>query len=120
MSLLLKLENAALLIVALLIVALLAYYLSDGSWWLFGVMILVPDLSMIGYVAGPRIGAWCYNIVHTWLAPTTIGLMGWAAGSILLMQIALILSAHIAADRMLGYGLKHESGFKDTHLRRIG
>jgi len=36
------------------------------------------------------------------------------------MALALILAAHIAAARALGYGLKYASGFKDTHLGRIG
>jgi hypothetical protein len=32
----------------------------------------------------------------------------------------LILFSHSAMDRMLGYGLKYESGFKFTHLGEIG
>lgn len=115
MKLLLKLENAA-----LLAAALVAYHLAGGSWWIFMILILVPDLSMLGYLAGPRIGAWCYNGVHSWLAAVAIGIAGWLAGSGITLQIALILAAHIAADRTMGYGLKHESGFKDTHLGRIG
>jgi len=115
MSLFLKIENAA-----LLAMALIGYHLAGGSWWLFLLLILVPDLSMIGYVAGPRVGAWCYNAVHTWVAPVAIGVAAWLAGSALLTQLALILAAHIAADRALGYGLKRETSFKDTHLGRIG
>lgn len=115
MSLFLKIENAA-----LLAMALIGYHLTGGSWWLFLLLMLAPDLSMIGYVAGPRVGAWCYNAVHTWVVPVVIGVAAWLAGSPLLTQLALILAAHIAADRALGYGLKHETSFKDTHLGRIG
>ena len=115
MSLFLKLENAA-----LLLLALIAYHLSGGSWWLFLLLILAPDLSMLGYAAGPRIGAWCYNAVHTWLAPVSLWVLGWFIDSATTMQLGIILAAHIAADRTLGYGLKKESGFKDTHLGRIG
>ncbi|SMH57987.1 DUF4260 domain-containing protein [Mesorhizobium australicum] len=115
MSKLLRLEYAA-----LALTALLAYQIWGGSWWLFAALILVPDLSMVGYLANPRIGAWCYNAVHTWIAPAALWLVALAAGSPLLTQLAIIVAAHIAIDRTLGYGLKHESGFQDTHLGRIG
>lgn len=64
MTLLLRLEYAA-----LAIAALVGYQLSGGSWWLFAILILAPDFSMLGYLGGPKVGAWCYNAVHTWLAP---------------------------------------------------
>jgi hypothetical protein len=47
-------------------------------------------------------------------------LVALAGGWPLLTQIAIILAAHIAIDRALGYGLKRESGFHDTHLGPIG
>lgn len=111
MKRLLQAENAA-----LLLAALIAYQMADGSWWLFLVLFLAPDLSMLGYLGGPRVGAWCYNAVHNWLAPVILYLAALAADSALFVHLALILAAHIAMDRALGYGLKHESGFKDTHL----
>lgn len=115
MTLLLRLEHAA-----IAFTALVAYQLSGGSWWLFAALILVPDVSMAGYLGGPRLGAWCYNAVHSWLAPAAIGLIALALGSPLVTQVAIILAAHIAIDRAFGYGLKRESGFHDTHLGRIG
>lgn len=111
----LRIEHAA-----MALAALVAYQISGGSWWLFAALILVPDVSMAGYLAGPKAGAWCYNAVHSWIAPAALWLVALAAGSDLLTQLAIILAAHIAIDRMLGYGLKHETGFKDTHLGRIG
>jgi len=47
-------------------------------------------------------------------------LVGWMLASDLTTTVGLILVAHICMDRVMGYGLKHESGFKDTHLGRIG
>jgi hypothetical protein len=32
------------------------------------------------------------------------------------LLVALIWAAHIGADRLVGYGLKFESGFENTHL----
>jgi len=115
MKLFLKLEYAA-----LLVAALIAYYEFAGNWLLFALLILAPDLSMLGYLAGPRIGAWCYNVAHAWLTALAILLAGWLLNSDSTIAVALILIAHICVDRTMGYGLKHESGFKDTHMGRIG
>lgn len=115
LNLLLRLEW-----LAVLGAALIAYGLSGFSWLLFVVLILAPDLSMFGYLAGPRVGAVAYNAVHTLVAPALLGLAGWWLSLPLFMALALILLAHIAADRALGYGLKYASGFQDTHLGRIG
>ena len=100
--------------------AVVAYALAGYSWWLFALLILAPDLSMLGYLGGPVIGAFAYNAVHTLVAPGVVALAAWFFASPLMMALALILVAHIAADRALGYGLKYASGFKDTHLGRIG
>ena len=115
MSTLLRLEHAA-----MAVAALVAYHLSGGSWWLFALLILAPDLTMLGYLGSPRLGAWCYNAAHIWIVPVAMWLVALALDAPLLTQLALILAAHIAIDRVLGYGLKHESGFQDTHLGRIG
>jgi hypothetical protein len=115
MSTLLRLEHAA-----MALAALVAYHLSGGSWWVFAALILVPDVSMAGYLVNPRVGAWCYNAVHSWIAPVALWLAALAGGWPLLTQLAIILAAHIAIDRALGYGLKRESGFQDTHLGPIG
>ncbi len=104
----------------LALAALAAYQLSGGSWWLFLALILVPDISMLGYVGGPRVGAWSYNCAHSWIAPVMIYLVGHLLEVQLVEQMALILAAHIGIDRALGYGLKCTSSFKDTHLGRIG
>jgi hypothetical protein len=115
MTTLLRLEHAA-----MALAALVAYQFSGGSWWLFAALILVPDISMAGYLVNPKAGAWCYNAVHSWIAPVMLWLVALASGSPLLTQFAIILVAHIAIDRTLGYGLKRESGFHDTHLGAIG
>ena len=105
---------------AVLAAALVAYAMSGFSWWLFALLILAPDLSMLGYLGGPAAGAFAYNAVHTLIAPAVLALAAWLLASPLTMALALILVAHIAADRALGYGLKYASGFKKTHLGRIG
>jgi hypothetical protein len=113
--LLLRLEGAALLIVAVAM-----FWHGGASWWLFAILILAPDLSFLGYLAGPRIGAIAYNAAHTTLAPITLALLGASVASSTAVLGAVIWLAHIGADRMLGYGLKYAAGFGFTHLGRVG
>lgn len=93
-----------------------AYWLSDGSWWMFALLFLVPDVSFAGYLAGPRVGAAVYNLFHTYATPLVVLGAGHVSGSTLCMQIAIIWLAHIGFDRLLGYGLKSREGFRKTHL----
>lgn len=71
---------------------------------------------MIGYLAGTRVGSLNYNVVHIYTLPLAIGGLGFWANIRMAFLIALIWAGHIGADRFVGYGLKFESGFKNTHL----
>lgn len=97
-----------------------AYHQLGGPWLWLAVLLLTPDFSMLGYLAGPKIGATCYNAVHSYVAPALLALAGLAFGEHLLLLGALIWAAHIGMDRMLGYGLKYATAFGDTHLGRKG
>tara|TARA_R110002073_G_scaffold165313_1_gene322028 strand:- start:15 stop:362 length:348 start_codon:yes stop_codon:yes gene_type:complete len=101
---------------AIFLAALWAFQMSGASWWLFAALILAPDLAMLGYLAGPRIGAICYNLIHSYTPVLAIGAILYALGSPLALPLTAILVAHIGIDRAMGYGLKYTSGFKDTHL----
>ncbi|HET9902826.1 MAG TPA: DUF4260 domain-containing protein [Xanthobacteraceae bacterium] len=113
--LLLRLEGAALLGLSLYLYPRVA-----ESWWLFAGLVLLPDLSFLGYLAGPRAGARLYNAAHTLLGPIALALAGMMLPAIVLVAIALVWAAHIGADRLLGFGLKYEAGFGFTHLGRVG
>lgn len=99
-----------------LVLALGGYFTLDGPLWMLLVLALAPDLSMIGYLAGPKIGSLSYNIVHTYTSPLALGAVGFWTDSRIPLLVALIWVGHIGADRLFGYGLKFESGFKDTHI----
>lgn len=108
-----------------LALATVLYRHSQLPWLWFGVLFLAPDLSMIGYAAGSRIGARAYNIAHSYLLPgalvaLTLGLGDHFPFARDLLGVALIWCAHIGFDRALGYGLKSVEGFRFTHLGRIG
>jgi hypothetical protein len=109
----LRLEGAAVLVAAAAL-----YAVVGASWLLFALLFLVPDLSLAGYAAGPRVGAIVYNVVHSYVGPVLLTAALAMAG--LQPAVALIWLAHIGFDRALGYGLKYSSGFSATHLGRIG
>ena len=83
-------------------------------------VLLAPDLSAIGYLGGPRIGAVTYNAVHNLVLGLGLFGIGWTVGSAPLALAGSILVAHVGMDRALGYGLKLRTGFADTHLGHIG
>jgi hypothetical protein len=99
--------------------ALTLYFHFGFEWWLLVALVLAPDLSMLGYLAGPRAGALAYELAHTELWPIGLAVVGVVAEVDLLVQLALVWLVHIGADRLLGYGLKYPTGFKDTHLQRV-
>ncbi len=98
------------------VIALYGYFASNGPVWLLVLLALAPDLSMLGYLAGPRLGSLSYNVVHTYTLPLALGAVGLWADVRLALLVAFVWASHIGADRLLGYGLKFESGFRDTHL----
>lgn len=95
------------------------YSLLHGSWWLFALLFLVPDLAMLGYLANPRVGAAVYNAGHTLLMPILLAVVTCALHHPGWVPLALVWLAHIGFDRLLGYGLKYPTFFKDTHLQRV-
>lgn len=87
-----------------------------GGWILFLLLILAPDVSMVGYLADERWGAAAYNAFHTYLAPALLGAVAWWLGDPVPGRIAAVWLSHIGMDRALGFGLKRSAGFRHTHL----
>ena len=104
---------------AVLAVSVLLYRQLHFGWLLFAVLLLVPDLSAIGYLGGARIGASVYNIVHALFGPLLLIAHCVLVGRFAMLPYALIWTSHIGMDRALGFGLKYPTNFKDTHLQRV-
>jgi Domain of unknown function (DUF4260) len=102
-----------------IVLALFAYNHLNYSWLLFAILFLAPDLSMLGFLINPRAGAAAYNLVHTLTFPLALLLVSYLQHWHVASEVALIWTAHIAIDRLLGYGLKYPTFFKDTHLQHI-
>ena len=94
------------------------FHLDFSLLALIGLLVAV-DLSLLGYLAGPRVGASAYNFAHTAVLPIAMGAAGVLTGAPTLVQIALAWLAHIGVDRALGFGLKYPTAFDDTHLQRV-
>jgi hypothetical protein len=106
---------------AILIVTLWAVTTTHSSWLWFLTLFLAPDLSMVGYVFGPRVGSITYNAGHLYAWPLAL----LAAGGLtphasMVTTVALTWIAHIAFDNVLGYGLKLPIGFEYTAHGAIG
>ena len=115
MKLILKWEDLALFVLS-------AYTLYDMhvQWWVYLLLFLGPDISMLGYAAGNRAGAISYNLFHHKGIAVVFFIAGWLSGIWVLQVTGIVLFGHSCMDRIFGYGLKYFRGFKFTHLGLIG
>jgi hypothetical protein len=109
----LRLEGLAALVLGV------ALYVRLGGDWLWLVPLLVAaDLSLVGYLGGPRLGSVIYNLGHNWvIGLAALGLGAWLAIPVLQLVGAMLI-AHVGMDRVIGFGLRHPDDEKRTHLQR--
>ncbi len=103
-----------------LIAASVAYSRYGSGWGTFALFFLAPDVSFLGYLAGPRVGAISYNLAHSYVGAVACVAAGLVLAAPAVLCGGMIWCAHIGFDRALGYGLKYAEGFGYTHLGRIG
>lgn len=101
-----------------MLVSSFAYFKLVHAWPMFVLLLFIPDVSMLGYLKNAIWGARIYNLFHTYLLPASLFIFGWLRYPALI-SLALIWFTHIGLGRLLGYGLKPPSGFKDTHLGKL-
>lgn len=97
-----------------------AFSLLPFAWWWFLALILAPDVSMIGYAFGNKVGAFLYNLFHHKAVAIVVFLLGVYMNNDVMKLAGIILFSHASMDRMFGYGLKTNEGFGFTHLGKIG
>jgi hypothetical protein len=100
----------------LLIGTVISFSTQHQRWWLYPTLLLVPDIFMLGYLSNTKVGAFFYNLGHSYLAPALTILFMWRFENKLGIAIGVIWLGHIGWDRFFGYGLKYDSSFKHTHL----
>jgi hypothetical protein len=115
MKTIIRVEELLLTVLSFYLFLTLAY-----AWWWFLILFLAPDLSMIGYLLGPKVGAWTYNLAHHKGIAVVLFVMGGVLQIPWLQLAGVILLGHSSFDRLLGYGLKYPDSFHHTHLGRIG
>lgn len=115
MDKIIKLEEVAMFALGIYLFGLLDY-----AWWWFLVLILLPDIGMVGYAFGKKAGAITYNLFHHKGIAIVLYLLGIYLSLPLCQLAGIILFSHAAMDRIFGYGLKYDKGFKFTHLGEIG
>lgn len=109
----LKLEEAAMFALSIYVLTLIDTHF---SWWVYPILYLVPDISMVGYWAGNKAGAWLYNVGHSKTLAIIITIIGMLLSNDIVLISGVILFGHSSMDRMFGFGLKLDEGFKHTHL----
>ncbi len=114
-KLILRLEG-----LCVLIAASVAYFRLGLGWGTFALFFFLPDISFLGYLAGPKVGAVSYNLVHSYIGAVACLVAGVVLPSQTILCVGIIWCAHLGFDRALGYGLKYPDGFGFTHLGRIG
>ncbi|TAH05216.1 MAG: DUF4260 family protein [Sphingobacteriales bacterium] len=115
MKIALKLEE-----LGILLLAIAGLYYLQATWWVYLILVLGPDISMLGYLAGNKVGAYSYNLFHHKGVGVLVLLAGWYSHNYWLQIFGIVLLGHSSMDRFFGYGLKYEQGFKFTHLGEIG
>lgn len=105
---------------AMLALSIFALNYLGVEWWVYFILALGPDISMLGYLAGNKVGAACYNLFHHKGIGIALFVVGFIYNDWLLQVTGIILFGHASMDRMFGYGLKLADGFKFTHLGMIG
>lgn len=104
----------------LFILALFLFSRLDYGWGAYALLFFAPDLSMLGYLANPRIGAWTYDFVHNKGLAVVLYILGHLFSMPWLMLAGTLILGHSSLDRVLGYGLKYPDAFQNTHLGWIG
>jgi len=114
MKIALKLEELTLFVLGVFAFSQLSF-----AWWWFLILLLTPDIGMLGYLFGNKTGAVCYNIFHHRGVALLVYFCGIYFNVEIVQLVGIILFSHIAMDRIFGYGLKYHKGFKYTHLGNI-
>lgn len=113
MKTIIKLEEAAMTLGAMYV---LSFHMLGLPAWLWCILFFIPDISFIGYYLNNRFGARLYNLFHHKGIAIALAFFGYIFSNEMLIATGILLFAHASFDRILGYGLKYETGFKDTHL----
>lgn len=90
------------------------------DWWLYVILLFLPDISIAGYMFGNKVGTAIYNLFHHKAVAVAIALSGLYLGNNVVVLAGLVLFGHSSFDRIFGFGLKFPDNFNHTHMGMIG
>jgi hypothetical protein len=114
---LIKLEELGLFVLSSYLICTMEMQL---SWWIYILLFFTPDIGMTGYLVNPKVGAVTYNLLHHQAVASTLLIIGFVQSNDYFLLAGLMIFAHSALDRVLGFGLKYPDSFKHTSLGYIG
>lgn len=88
-------------------------------WWVYPVFLLLPDVSMLGYLVNAKVGAFSYNLFHHKALAIAAGVAGLVLQINELTLVGTLFFGHSSMDRLMGYGLKYVTGFTNAHLGNV-
>ena len=116
MKTILKLEEIGMTAIAIYLLTIHNLHIAIWIWFF---IFFSPDVSMLGYLVNPKVGAITYNIFHhRGIAVVIIGI-GYLMKIEVVLSAGILLFAHASFDRIWGYGLKYHNSFNDTHLGKL-
>jgi hypothetical protein len=96
-----KLEELTLVVLSLYLFLSLEY-----AWWWFPVLFLVPDVSLLGYLANQKVGRTVYNFIHHKGFAIALYLLGSFIQLSALQLAGVVMFGHSSFDRALGFELQ--------------
>ena len=102
-----------------LVGGLILYRSLGGAWlWLLPLLVL-PDISLVGLLAGKRIGAILYNTFHTYVTPLAVLGIAYLLQQPWLILGSVVWVAHVGMDRALGYELRPTTNDPEIRVRQV-
>lgn len=92
------------------------FHQTNFAWWWYLALILIPDIGMLGYIVGNKVGAITYNLFHHKAIAIIMVCLGWYMSNEWMELTGIVLFGHSSMDRIMGYGLKYFDSFQHTHL----
>ena len=105
---------------SMFVLGFFAFNQLNFAWWWFAVLILSPDISILGYLISTKVGDITYNLFHHNAIAVFVYIIGNYFQNEILQLAGILIFSHASLDRIFGYGLKYFDNFKHTLLGEIG
>lgn len=91
-----------------------------GLWWVWFLVLVVFEISVVVYLVGLWIGVFVYNLMYFYVVLFLLMIFGVGFGVMLLIVVGGLWLVYIGILCVMGFGLKYLSGYCDIYLGCIG